>query len=450
MNGRKRHWFLYTLFFIVLLATILFYIIMMPQSSRTPYISPYPDGKNFAFTITDDAHNQTVEKIRPIYDFLYERGFRTTIAVYVKEPTRTNGMPDIALDSLNHDDRTELIRKNVNLKGDTLEQKEYLDYIQELNEKGFEIALHTVSGGNDLREATMAGYEEYKKIFGEYPKMNILHSNNLENVYWGTKAFNSAMTRWAFEKGIGKFYAKARFPFGGDDPESPYFWGDVLKEKTTYVRMWGTHKINTLKFNPHMPYHDPRKPYVNYWYSFSEGHTRRVFNKLLSDKNIEKLRKERGASIVYTHFSSGFLTRSEESGYMIDATAKTQLTKIAGHKDGWFVPASTLLDRLLLMKNIVISDTGGALTVSNLNASPVPGVTLMVNPESALYDHEGRSVRSNEEGEIVIGDLLPYSVLALYRNEEILSAGRPGLDWREHTRLVLSRILVWVTTVLDI
>ena len=415
-----------------------------------PYLSPYPDGKNFAFTITDDAHNQTVEKIKPIYDFLYELGLKTTIAAYVKKPVRTNGVPDNALNELAFDVRNSYINSDPAIKGDTLQQKDYLSFIKELHNKGFEIAIHTVSAGNDLREVTTSGYEEYKRIFGEYPKINIMHSNNLENVYWGPNVFHSKTARWIFKNLIGIVYPKARFPFSGEDSNSLYFWGDILKEKTKYVRLWGTSGINTLKFNPSMPYHDSQKTFVNYWFSFSEGHTSHVFNKLLSDKNIKKLSQERGATIVYTHFASNFVKKSNSGEYILNPVTKTQLTKLTKQKDGWFVPVSELLDRFLLMKNVVLFDTESALIVSNVNASPVRGVTIVVKPGSIFYDWEGHPLFPNEEGEIVIGDLLEHSSMVLYKSDNVLFAKNATPKWREKAKLVFSRIFVWITTMLDL
>ena len=162
--------------------------------------------------------------------------------------------------------------------------------------------MHTVSAGNDLRERTIEGYEKFKLFFGKYPKINIMHSNNLENIYWGKKVVNNGVLK----KIIGMLSKKSNLPYSGEIPESNYFWGDILKAKTKYVRLWGTTDINTLKFNPSMPYHDPKKPFVNYWFSFSDGYDVEIFNKLISDQNIKKLKKERGTSIVYTHFSSNF------------------------------------------------------------------------------------------------------------------------------------------------
>jgi len=86
--------------------------------------------------------------------------------------------------------------------------------------KGFEVSLHTVTSGNDKREDTIKGYEKFKALFGTYPKINIMHSRNRENIYWGRKVFKNSLLR--FLVGI---YDKT--DYSGEDINSPYFWGDI-------------------------------------------------------------------------------------------------------------------------------------------------------------------------------------------------------------------------------
>ena len=82
-------------------------------------ISPYPDGKNFAFTITDDPDKNRFERTKIVYDFLSEEGLRTTALVWVKRADKTNLPP---------------IKPVVKYKyGDTTEKKEYLEYFQNLH-----------------------------------------------------------------------------------------------------------------------------------------------------------------------------------------------------------------------------------------------------------------------------------------------------------------------------
>ncbi len=52
--------------------------------------------------------------------------------------------------------------------------------------------------------------------------------------------------------------------------------------------------INTLKVCPFMPYHDPDRPYVNYWFAASEGPTIDRFNSMVSEENQDRL--ARGAA----------------------------------------------------------------------------------------------------------------------------------------------------------
>ena len=90
-----------------------------------------------------------------------------------------------------------------------------------------------------------------------------------------------------------------------------------------------------------MPYHDPERPYVNYWFASSEGANVESFNKCISEKNQDRLEKEGGACIMYTHFASGFYKNgSINSRFQF-------LIKRLSKKNGWFVPVSTLLDYLL-------------------------------------------------------------------------------------------------------
>lgn len=425
MIGMKKKWVYLVPFLVVFIAAVVWLYL---YAERGPYISPYPYGKNFAFTITDDADNHRLEKIRPVYELLSELGMRTTIAVWPREATRSNGMPDV---------------EGVFDYGDTLERGVYRDYILELKRRGFEIAMHTVSGGNDQREETIKGYEEFKSIIGEYPKINIMHSNNLEDVYWGAKVFKGDIARWIFGDLIGMVYAKARYQFGGEDPHSPYFWGDILKERTKYVRLWGTSDINTIRFNPSMPYHDPDKPYVNYWFSFSDGYNLYYFNKLISDRNFERLARERGASIVYTHFA-GFSKRKKDGSYKLDEYFRNQIEKIANQKDGWFVPASVLLDRLLVMKNVSLFDTDTAFIITNSSNYPVQGITLLVSPGMVLYDSYKNTYTANNEGEVVIDSIDSNKSVTIFKhkNPGLLRNSYPGR--LEYLNLVLRRSFIWV------
>ena len=89
-----------------------------------------------------------------------------------------------------------------------------------------------------------------------------------------------------------------------------------------------------------MPYKDTTKPFVNYWFASSEGNNVETFNKCISDKNQDRLEKEGGACIMYTHFADGFSQNGK-----ISKNFKEQMTKLS-KRNGWFVTVSTLLEFL--------------------------------------------------------------------------------------------------------
>jgi hypothetical protein len=94
-----------------------------------------------------------------------------------------------------------------------------------------------------------------------------------------------------------------------------------------------------------MPYREENKKYSNYWFSSSDGHTVEEFNNLLTEKNIDKLIRRNGLCIVYTHLSSGFLDKNGE----LNRTFKKNIDYLTS-KNGWFAPASEILDYLLKSK----------------------------------------------------------------------------------------------------
>lgn len=391
---------------------------------KRPALSRYPNGRNFAFSVTDDPDSSTLQSVKEVYGLLHELGLYTTAAVWVKNPSDTTNLRDGNL---------------LLYKGENCDNPDYVLLMRDLQEKGFEIAMHTVSGGHDLREDTIAGYEKFKKIFGHNPKINIMHSKNLENLYWGRNVFSNA-----FLKRLLGFYDKTKFC--GEHEESPYFWGDICREKTKYVRMWGTSDINTLKFNPAMPYYDQKKPYVNHWFSFSEGHTGDVFVKLVSDKNIEKLVKERGACVAYTHFGSGFIGKKNDGSRGLRDDFKKQMTKISRQKDGWFVPVSDMLDWWLILKNIVLDVNKNALIVSNINGITVKGLTLLVEPNEKFYAADGTCYEANAEGEIIMADISAFNTIALFKNYDKLTAkGKFPGRW-ENLSLVYERVKILILT----
>ena len=367
-------------------------------------ISRYPDGKDFSFTITDDPDYGWYEQKVVVYDLLERLGFRTTIPVWVLDNKHGTGVNN----------------SYSGVGGITTNDKQYLEHTQMLQSKGFEIALHTVGPGNDLREETISGYEIFKKRFGKYPKININHTTNVENIYWGGDRFSNPVMAFVYDKiSPGS---------SGHIEESDYFWGDISKDKTKYIRGWATDSINTLSVNKSMPYHQEDKPYVNYWFGCSDGFEYEKFMRLISDENVETLRAERGTSIIYTHFGYGFVDRKTNR---ISQDFVEQMTKVS-RLDGWFVPVSDILDRFLLMRNVEVVSKDGVYLVLNLNGKAVEGLTIITDQDRLYRYNTDEWLYSNEDGEIILGDMAPYSTIKLARNDDHEKDPGPGILERSH------------------
>ncbi len=273
----------------------------------------WPAGKAFAFTIFDDPDDQTLDNGRPVYDFLGERGFRTTKAVWPLPGTERS----------RHE-------------GTTCDDAAYRTWATALKGQGFELALHNVTHHTSLRSDTIRGFERFAELFGEYPRALANHTGCQESIYWGDVRLTGVRAR-LYNILLRN---KNRGRFQGHVEGSPLFWGDVCQERTTYVRNFVFGDVNTLRACPFMPYHDPRRPFVNYWFAGAEGAGVRSFTATLQEANQDRLAAEGGACIMYTHLAAGFSDRGR-----LDPRFRSLMDRLS-RLNGWFVPVSTLLDHL--------------------------------------------------------------------------------------------------------
>jgi len=283
---------------------------LYPPEPRT---ITFPDGKRFAFSIVDDTDLTSLDRVKPLYDLLHRYGFRTTKTVWVYESNEATHRPN---------------------QGATLQDLEYRAFVQDLQGKGFEIALHGVRGGSSMRPDIIRGLDHFKSIIGHYPVVHINHSLNLENVYWGEH-------RWSFPLFQWMYAITESYEFFGDDSASQYFWGDLVQKHVRYVNQFTYGDINLLAVNPSIPYHLSDKPYVNYWFPTADGDGIERFEALLSKDNLDRLEQEGGVCLVYAHMGAGGFNR--DSGP--DPRFESRLKDLAS-RNGWFAPASEILDYL--------------------------------------------------------------------------------------------------------
>jgi hypothetical protein len=362
---------------------------------------PYPAGKLFAFTIVDDTDGQTLEMIRPIYDYMADLGLRTTKTIWalppVTEPTRDCD------------------------RGDTLERPEYVSYLLKLRDMGFEIALHNVTSRDTPRSVIGAGFERFREVFGEYPAMNIHHEKNRENIYFDVaqdvnrvpSPYRSTIFRALHERRRRNAPTTKPSPCEGEKENSEYFWGDVCREKLRYVRTnVFINDLNTLKICPDMPLKFSDTPYVNHWFYNSEGQDAAHFNGMLTAGKIRRLQEEKGCSILYTHFGKGFVEETGD-GWTLNSRAQAGLRQVAETKDGWFAPATTILDRLMAFQNIEVAFVHGGLAIRNGSSADINSVTFVGRAGQLYHASDGTTYRAGSEGQFVLPQLKRDETIAV-------------------------------------
>ncbi|HEX8694370.1 MAG TPA: hypothetical protein VF746_18255 [Longimicrobium sp.] len=275
----------------------------------------FPGGKRFAFTILDDTDVATVDNVGPVYRLLDKLGMRTTKTVWpLACPEGSRNFSS----------------------SQTLEDPDYLEFVLWLVGRGFEVTWHGATMESSERERTLAALERFRALFGAYPRIHANHSFNRENLYWGTSRVDQPLLKAVIQRALP---TPAGY-FEGHVEGSRFWWGDLCARHVEYVRNLTFDEVNLARVNPSMPYHDPARPLVRWWFSCSDAEDRDAFAELLRPDRQEKLEREGGFCIVATHLGKGFAKGGE-----VDRLVRRRLESLAA-RDGWFVPVGELLDWL--------------------------------------------------------------------------------------------------------
>ncbi len=281
----------------------------------------WPDGKSFAFTIIDDTDKSTLENAPIIYNYLYSKGILTTKSVWVRDGKKSEEYESVI--------------------GTTLIDKEYTNWVKSLQDKGFEICLHSMTWSASTRNQIVDGFNFFESLFGK-SKVLVQHNDIVanESIYWGSRRLVFPLN-YVFEI-ISLF--SSNIPnshiYQGENTDSIYFWGDICKEKVEFIRNLVFPSINLFNITPNVIHKRSRTKFVNNWFISCEAPDVTSFVKLLSNENIEKLLNENGLCIVYTHFGKDFV----ENG-ILKESFKIAIDNLV-NKNGWFVPASEIFEHL--------------------------------------------------------------------------------------------------------
>ena len=277
-------------------------------------INSYSNQKDFIFTIIDDTDVSTLNYIKPIYDRFIEIDLKTTKTVW------TNAYTGESHYTGSH----------------TLSDKPYLEYVRYLQSKGFEIAFHGATMESSTRKEIEIAFKNFYEYLNHYPEVYAAHSANRDNLYWGKDRFTLSFFKFLYN------FLSSTPPdhFQGHIENSQFFWGDLAKKHIRYMRNFTYDGINLLKKQCPLPYRNYRKAWSNLWFFTCDADNVESFNRLLCEKNQDKLIRENGVCIVSTHLGKGF----NVDGKLHPETNRL-LTRLSS-KNGWFVPASQVLDYL--------------------------------------------------------------------------------------------------------
>jgi hypothetical protein len=276
---------------------------------------PFPDGRRFAFTIIDDTDVATVENVAPVYDLLARCGLRTTKTVWAFD---WHGAPSDFAGS------------------DTLDSAEYVAFVRSLQARGFEMASHGATMESSERAVTLRALERMRVCLGSVPRVHANHSNNRENLYWGVDRLDDPVLRALYTRGLGL----PADHFQGHVPGSPYWWGDASATHHEYGRNLTFDLLDVRQVNPTMPYRDPRRPQVRWWFSAADANDADEFVRLCTVPRLRELEEAGGVCIVATHLGKG---------YTRDGRVRDDVCRVFEYlraRPGWYVPVGTLLDWL--------------------------------------------------------------------------------------------------------
>ncbi len=395
---------------VVLLVAVLAFLHHVPRRDSALY--PFPVGKNCAIAITDDTDFFQFEKVDPVYAIIDSLGLRLTKTVW-------------AFDAEGADPAS---------VGLSLENPAYRAWVLEEAERGHEITLHSPSCRDDDRETILRAYALVETLVGESPKLEIFHSYNREAFYWGRDRLHNPVLRYLY----GLRFRRA---FEGQKEGSPYCWIDCARDLVRYVRTYTSNDINTLAVNPSMPFEDRLTPMAPLWFASSNGRLDAEFAALFSEENVARLKRERGLSIVYTHFAAGFVDEEAAGGCRVKPHVREALVRCGVDPAIEFVPAGEALDRLRVIQ--IIED---ALEAGQDGAVAVPAALLYavvgVSVDAERLPPGGRAVSSARDGRVSLTEWLHASGITLSPSGSDVFAEARQIGWRERWRLVLR----WMAT----
>jgi len=352
-------------------------------------MSLYPDGHDFAFTIIHDADSAYSRRLAPLMEVFDELGLKITVTVFTFWASWAKG-GDIwrRWHSSGDSDQEFFAPKAVPL----IDEKERAFY-QQLAARGHEIGMHSPSDTSDTREDVIRAFTYFKQVFGHYPTVYVEHSERSNK--------------------------EAQYNEGAN-PQSMYYTTDLLNQYGCWISVGGP---GALPNAAHSQFYDvlaangsPFSTFAAEHYGIVKGFVRtgkwkeangEGFLRWYSEENIDTLEKNRGLALVYTHLNALWL--APETRKMRESI-QNRLRYLAA-KDGWFVPAGKILDRVRAMQSLELSYDDESVKIVNAGSQTLDGVTILA-PIGGSLCKMGEVLKPNRQGEIVVGTIRPGETLS--------------------------------------
>lgn len=345
-------------------------------------LSLYPNGHTFAFTIVHDADSSYSRRLAPLFDEFDALNMKITATVFVYwADWAQDGKIWSSWNRIDDPEKKFLAPQAVPLVDDN-ERAFYLG----LAARGHEIGMHTPSDTSDTTRRMQSAFEYFAQTFGHPPAIYVEHSTRSN---------------------------KETLQNEGANPRSNYYSLAVLKSYHPWVWVdgpWGLPADNEPRYYDLVAFNGaPFSNEESQHYGLDKVFMRTGkwhkadgdgFLDEYSEANVDDLERNRGIALVYTHLDSKWL---DAGTHKMRAPICDRLRYITS-KNGWFAPASVILDRVTAMKQVSLDTRGGYVTIRNRGAQAIDSVTV-ISPAGVSLCKRNAALRPGPRGDIVVGNI---------------------------------------------
>ena len=332
--------------------------------SRVPYLY------DFGFTITDDTDTYDYRIGNATYQGFYNAGFLTSVSSWA-----------IGVDS------------GIASRKGFVDNESQRNWLLDLQNKGFELALHSASEISDTREQTINAFNNWSLYFG-FPMMYWEHSQNGEHLISGTGADSSSpiylldlvnTSNVSYYWNLDYIEDNAKYKNARENSSTWYNGWKAYGESIDPItgERWSNGETSLFPNNTNpkalLPTTNKYGDTINLTSMIGKIHIRDNAQMtttgllpLYTPTHIFDLVETKDLTILYTH-STSF------SQYSVT------LTELAKY-DGWFVPAGNILNYSSKLERVAITGGDKTFTVTNNGEYEIEGVVVYPDTNGTIIN----------------------------------------------------------------